>query len=117
MPFVSLIGVLGDADVAGGPSEPLLVAVGVPVTVLRRMMGLADPLDDGFEAGVRSRSVFDHPGGAVGLLEGVSPGDEVTLALFVLRLDVVGVGIVHAVFEGVAGLVLEEDRILIFGVW
>lgn len=106
--FVTLIGVLGGSDVTGGSSKALRVTVGVPMTVLRRVMGLSDSLHYCFEASVRSRSILHHPGRTIGFFQSITSGDQVTLSLFMLGLDVVGVGIVHSIFEGVVGLVLKK---------
>ena len=63
--------------------------------------GLA--LNNGVEATVLVGGVLDGADVTVGLDQGVFTLDDVTLANFLLGLDVAGVGVVNVVGEGVVG--------------
>lgn len=58
---------------------------------------------DGIEAIVLVGGVVDGTNGTIGLHERVLTLDGVAVACLVLRLDIAGVEVIHAVFESVFG--------------
>lgn len=68
----------------------------------------SDLLDDGVEAIVIVGRVLDDPDATVGLVYAVGSVHYVTVSNFVLRFDVTGVGVVHAVVERVLGVGLKQ---------
>lgn len=107
VPFVSLVGPVSGTNVTSSTTET--VTMSMFMTVVGWMLSMSDPLHYSLEASVRSWPVFHHPGGTVGFLKGVPSGHVVAIPLFVLGLDVVGVGVVDAIFELVVGMILEKD--------
>lgn len=75
-----------------------------------RMNGGADLLNDGVKAVVVVGGVLDNSHGAVGLVDAVRAMDNVAVTDLMLRFHVTGVGIVHAVVEGVLRMRLKKKR-------
>jgi len=68
----------------------------------RRMYRRSDFLHDGVESVVIVRRVLDDAHASVGLVHAVRTVDDVAVPYLMLGLHVAGMGIVHAVIEGVS---------------
>lgn len=73
------------------------------------MGGRSDLLDYCVESVLVVSGVLHDPDGTVGLHERVSSLDHVSVALFVLLLDVSGVRVMYSVVESVLGVRLENN--------
>jgi hypothetical protein len=120
---VDTVVVVSVLDVAGGGAG---VVEGDGLVGGQHGLGEQDGLGDvGGGGGVDGVSVTDHLGdesalavnvvldgadGAVGLHQAVLSLGPVALAGLLVRVDVVGVVVVHGVLEGVVGLVSLRDR-------
>lgn len=67
-------------------------------------------VDDSIESIVLVGGVVDGTNGTIGLHERVLTLDSVAVACLVLRLDIAGVEVIHAVFESVFGRCLVQGK-------
>lgn len=77
-------------------------------SVMLRMGGFTDPVDDGVESVVVVGGVVDLTDGAVGLVEAVGSLDHVSVSRLPLVLHVAGVLVVDSIFVVVLRVSLKE---------
>lgn len=100
----ALVSPVGYTNIAGTSNTTMTVSV---FAVVSRMLSMTSSVYNSFETTVGTRFVLDHTVSPISFFQSISSSNVISMSMFVLRFNIVGMWIMHTIFKFVVGLSLD----------